>query len=290
MSNLHRVNGDESSMSFDDFDDDQINFVAPIPPYERQWRHPSELRAQNAPRITAPPVHREFRLVAIGSACISVLISLALLGVVSPSSPSVASQAHGQYLSLDKAAFQMTAGSTSIEELRSAIPHFGDSSQPVLAMPHGEFFLSSANGLKENALIDIVEADGQSSTAQVVAIDQNFGIAWLRRLSFAAVYAADINATGPSTTIAKVAHGDLVWVVDRDITAAVIGLSTNDLATAKHLWPVDSPAGSKLSGLAVDDQGAAIGWCVFVNGAQWIIPISMLEKILSKIAITLTNE
>ncbi|MEO8363558.1 MAG: hypothetical protein ABI570_04150 [Ilumatobacteraceae bacterium] len=292
MSNLHRVDGDETSMSSDEFDDDQINFVAPIPPYERQWRHPSELRAENAPRITAPPVHREFRLVAIGSACISVLISLALLGVVSPGSTSVASQAQarGQYLSSDKAAFQMTAGSTSIEELRSVIPHFGDSSQPVLAMPHGEYFLSSANDLKENALIDVVEADGQSSTAQVVAIDQNFGIAWLRRLSFAAVYAAETDTTGPGTTVAKVAHGDLVWVVDSDITAAIIGLSTNDLATSKRLWPVDSPAGSKLSGLAVDDQGVAMGWCVFVDGAQWIIPISMLEKILSKIAITLTNE
>lgn len=278
-------------MSPDDFDDDQINFVAPIPPYERQWRHPSELREQNAPRITAPPVHREFRLVAIGSACISVLISLALLGVVSPGTPSAASQARGQYISPDKTAFQMAAGSTSIEELRSVIPHLSDSSQPVLAMPQGEFFLSSANDLKENSMIDIVEADGQRNSAQVVAIDQDIGIAWLRRLNFAAIYADETNTNSPGTTVvAKVAHGDLVWVVDRDVTAVIIGLSTKDLALAKHLWPVDSPAGSKLSGLAVNDQGVAIGWCVFVNGSQWIIPIAMLEKILSKIAITLSDE
>ncbi|MEO5974723.1 MAG: hypothetical protein ABIQ38_05930 [Ilumatobacteraceae bacterium] len=285
------MNGDPTSTTPDDFDDDQINFVAPIPPHERQWRHPSELRGQFAPRISAPPVHREFRLVAIGSACISVVISLALLGVVSPRSPSAESQARGEYIPPDRAAFQMAAGSTSIEDLRSVIPHLSNSSQPVLAMPQSGYFLSSAVDLNENSIIDIVGADGQSNSAQVVAIDQDFGIAWLRRLNFAPIYAAETDALSPQTTVLeKIAHGDLVWVVDRDVTAAIIGLSTKDLAVAKHLWPVDSPPGTKLSGLAVDEQGVAIGWCVFVNGAQWIVPMAMLENILKKIDLTLSDE
>ncbi len=291
MSNLHRVNGDQTPMSPDDFDDDQINFVAPIPPYERQWRHPSELRDQFAPRISAPPVHREFRLIAIGSACLSVLISLTLLGVVSPRSPSAESQARGVFIPPDRAAFQMAAGSTSIEDLRSVIPHLSDSSQPVLAMPQSGYFLSSAVDLDENLIIDIVEADGQRKSAQVVAIDQNFGIAWLRRLNFAPIYATESNTKVPQTAVAeKIAHGDLVWVVDRDVTAAIIGLSTKDLALATRLWPVKSPPGSKLSGLAVDEQGVAIGWCVFVNGAQWIIPMAMLENILMQIDLSLSDE
>ncbi len=291
MSNLHRVNGDQTPTSPDDFEDDQINFVAPIPPYERQWRHPSELRDHFAPRVSAPPIHREFRLVAIGSACLSVVISLVLLGVVSPRSPSAESRARGEYIPPDRAAFQMAAGATSIDDLRSVIPHLSDSSQPVLAMPQAGYFLSSAVDLSENLIIDIVEADGQRNSAQVVAIDQNFGIAWLRRLNFAPIYASETAIGSPDTTEAeKIAHGDLVWVVDRDVTAAIIGLSTKDLALAKHLWPVDTPAGTKISGLAVDEQGAAIGWCVYVNGAQWIVPLAMLENLLSQIDITLSDE
>lgn len=278
-------------MSPDDFDDDQINFVAPIPPYERQWRHPSELRDQFAPRITAPPVHREFRLVAIGSACISVAISLVLLGVVTPRSPSVNIQTRGSYIDRDKSAFQMTAGSASIDDLRSVIPHLSDSSQPVLAMPQTGYYLSSAIDLNENQVLSIIDTDGQSFASQVVAIDQKFGIAWLRRLSFEPIYATETLSNSPTTTVeGKIAHGELVWIVDRDISAAIIGLSTKDLAQAKHLWPIDSPPGSKLSGLAVDEQGTAIGWCVYVNGAQWVIPMVMLENILSQVGITSSDE
>jgi len=291
VSNLHRVNGDLTPMSPDDFDDDQINFVAPIPPHDRQWRHPSELRGQSAPRITAPPVQREFRFVAIGSACISVVISLVLLGVVTPRSPSVDIQAHGVYISRDKAAFQMATGSVSIEDLRSVIPHLMDSSQPILAMQQTGYFLSSAADLKENSVIDIIDADGQRKMTQVVAIDQTFGIAWLRRLNSDPIYATGTMPISPTTTAPeKIAHGDLVWIVDRDVTAAIIGLSTKDLALTKHLWPVDSPAGSKLSGLAVDEQGTAIGWCVYVNGAQWVIPMAMLENILLQVDITSSHE
>lgn len=291
VSNLHRVNGDSTPMSPDDFDDDQINFVAPIPPYERQWRHPSELRDQFAPRITAPPVHREFRLVAIGSACVSVVISLVLLGVVTPRSPTVEIQTRGAYIDRDKSAYQMTAGSTSIDDLRSVIPHLSDSSQPVLAMPQAGYFLSSAGDLTENLVVNIVDRDGQIYASQVVAIDQKFGIAWIRRLNFEPIYATETMSSSPATTAkGKIAHGELVWIVDRDVTAAIIGLSTKDLAQAKHLWPVDSPPGSKLSGLAVDEQGTAIGWSVYVHGAQWVIPMVMLENLLSQVGITSSDE
>lgn len=291
LSNLHRVTIDLPPISPDDFDGDQNNSSAPIPPHERQWRHPSELRQQTAPQITAPPVQREFRFVAIGSAFISVIISLALLGVVNPRAPSVDIRESHAAISPDTTFLQMPVGATSVSELRNAIPHMSDSSQPVLAMRQSGYFLTSATDLKKESVIGIVDTDGTSITAQVVSIDAMLGIAWLRRLNLDSRYATKSLTISPPTTVAtKVAHGDAVWIVGRDVTTAIIGLSTKSLETATQPWPVDSPPGLRLSGLAVDDQGRAIGWCVYVDGAQLVIPMTMLEAILREVDIASSYE
>jgi hypothetical protein len=273
-------------MSPDDFDGDPNNFTAPIPPHERQWRHPSEMRSQAAPHVTVPPVQREFRLIAIGSACLSVVISLVLLGVVSPRPLSVDIQERSAFIAPDTTSLPMPVGSASIGDLRSVIPHLSDSAQPVIAMRQTGYFLSSAVDMKKNLVIGIVDSDGRGITAQVVSIDQKFGIAWLRRLNLDSTYATkSLTISPPTTVMTKIAHGDVIWIIDRDVTTAIIGLSTKNLALTKHLWPIDSPPDSKLSGLAVDDQGRAIGWCVYVNGAQWVIPMAMLEDFLHEVDI-----
>lgn len=278
-------------MSPDDFDGDPNNFTAPIPPHERQWRHPSELRDQSAPYIDAPPLQREFRLVAIGSACLSVVISLALLGVVSPRPPSVNTQEISALLAPGSNSLQIPDGSESIDVLRGVIPHLSDSTQPVVAMRRSGYFLSSALDMKLNTVTGIVDGDGRGITAQVVSIDDRFGIAWLRRLNIDSTYATKSLTISPPTTVAaKIAHGVVVWIIDRDVSTAVIGLSTKDLALTKHLWPIDSSPGSKLSGLAVDDQGNPIGWCVYVNGSQWVIPMAMLEDFLDEVDIASSHE
>ncbi|MHB1090775.1 MAG: hypothetical protein ACYC0U_06925 [Ilumatobacteraceae bacterium] len=145
--------------------------------------------------------------------------------------------------------------------------------------------------MKENSVIGIVDSNGRGITAQVVSIDQTFGIAWLRRLNIYSTYATkSLTISPPTTVVAEITHGDVVWIIDREVTTAVIGLSTKNLALTKHLWPIDSPSGSKLSGLAVDNQGRAIGWCVYVNGAQWIIPMAMLENFLHEVDIASSYE
>lgn len=278
-------------MSPDDFDGDRNNFTAPIPPYERHWRHPSELRDQAAPHITAPPLHRKFQLVAIGSACFSVVVSLALLGVVSPRQLSVDIKERSAFLAPDTTSSPTPVGSASIGDLRGVIPHLSDSSQPVVAMRQSGYFLSSAVDMQKNSVVGIVDSDGKGITAQVVSIDQTFGIAWLRRLNTDSTYATKSLTISPPTTMeAEIAHGDVVRIIDREITTAIIGLSTKDLAPTKRLWPIDSPPGSKLSGLAVDDQGRAIGWCVYVNGAQWVIPMAMLENFLHEVDVASSHE
>lgn len=278
-------------MSPDDFDGEPNNFSAPLPPYEREWRHPSELRDQTAPQITAPPVQRRFRLIAIGSACTSVVISLALLGVISPRSASIDTRERAAYIASDTTSLQMPVGSESIGDLRSVIPHLSDSSQPVVAMRKTGYYLSSAVNMKKNSVIGIVDSDGRGITAQVVSIDEKFGIAWLRRLNIDSTYATkSLTISPPTTVVTKIAHGDVVWVIDRDVTTAIIGLSTKNLALTKRLWPIDSPPGSKLSGLAVDNQGRAIGWCVYVNGSQWVIPMAMLDNFLQEVDIASSHE
>ena len=278
-------------MSPDDFDGDLNNFAAPIPPHERHWRHPSELRGQAEAQIIAPPLQRKFRLVAIGSACLSVVISLALLGVVSPRTPSVDIEASTAFMTPGTNSLQMPVGSNSVGDLRSVIPRLSDSSQPVVAMRQTGYFLTSAADMKKNLVIGIVDNDGRSITAQVVSIDEKFGIAWLRRLNLDSTYATkSLTISPPTTMVAKIAHGDAVWIIDRDVTTAIIGLSTKNLALTKRLWPIDSPPGSKLSGLAVDDQGRAIGWCVYVNGAQWVIPMATLEDFLREVDIASSYE
>lgn len=291
MSNLHPVTSDLPPMSPDDFDGDRNNFTAPIPPHERHWRHPSELRGQAEPQIIAPPLQRKFRLVAIGTAFLSVAISLALLGVISPRPPSVDVDENSAAITSNTISLQMPVGSTSVGDLRSVIPRISDSSQPVVAMRQTGYFLTSAVDMKMNLVISIVDVDGRIITAQVVSIDKKFGIAWLRRLNIDSTYATkSLTISPPTTVVAKIAHGDAVWIIDRDVTTAIIGLSTKNIALTKRLWPIDSPPGSKLVGLAVDDQGLAIGWCVYVNGAQWVIPMAMLEDFLQQVDIASSYE
>lgn len=285
------MTNDLPSMSPDDFDGDQDNFAAPIPPHERQWRHPSELRGQSTPHTTVPPLRREFRLVAIGSACFSVVVSLALLGVVSPRQLSVDVKERSAFMAPDTTSLRTPSGSASIGDLRSVIPRLRDSAQPVVAMRHSGYFLSSAVDLQKDSVISIVDVDGRGITAQVVAIDKKYDLAWLRRLNIDSTYATkSLTISPPTTVVTKIAHGDVVWIIDRDVTTAIIGLSTKNLAIAKQLWPVDSPLGSKLRGLVVDDQGRAIGWCVYVDGAQWVIPMAMLETFLHEVDIASSYE
>lgn len=291
MSNLCRVSSDLPSVSPDDFDADWNNFTAPIPPHERQWRHPSELREQTSPQITAPSLQRVFRLVAIGSACLSVVISLALLRAVIPRPSSVIAQKNSTFITPETTSLPMPVGSASTSDLRSFIPHLRGTSQPVIAMTRAGYFLSSALDMKQDSLIGIVDIDGTVILAQVVYIDKQFGIAWLRSLNIDSPYSSKpLTPSPPATVIAKFAHGDVVWIINNDITTAAIGLSTKNAAITNDLWPVNSPPGSILGGLAVDEHGRAIGWCVYINGAQWVIPMAMLENLLREVDIASSYE
>lgn len=290
MSNLHDVSRDPQSMSPDDFDASGSNFKAPIPPHERHWRHPSELRQQIESSVNIPPLQRDFRYVAIGSACLSVVISLILLRSVIPRPSSIIAE-QGLTLRTTEITIQMPIGSPLTADIHSLVSHSRDTLRAVLAMNQDGYFLSSAFNMRQNSIIGIIDIDGIEIPTQVVYIDPQFGIAWLRSLNIDSMYPTEsLTISPPTTATAKIAHGDVVWIIDKEITPAIIGLSTKNSVITNDLWPLDTPPGTKFSGLTVDKQGRAIGWCVYIKGGHWVIPMAMLENFLRQVDIASSYE
>jgi hypothetical protein len=251
-------------------------FNAPLPPYDREWRHPSELSDVVEPTVSYGLGRSVVRGIVFSTAVISVGLSVAVLRVVTPASQLPATRLTAQ-----------NAASNQPRPL-AAIPKTARISgriTPVLAISESGYFVAGASDLQVGTELHVITDDGLDMLARVVKIDTAHGLAWLHAVDSVSHRFISIDDDLPvPTTIVSATTGDHAWLMnDRTALSIAIGISSGMPRQPDDMWPVNNLGRPIRPGLVVDDLGNMIGICVNHNGAHWIVPTEAILQELHRL-------
>jgi hypothetical protein len=281
MTNLRLVSNnhhdDEHSENSDPLG--ELIFNSPLPPYERQWRHPSEV-AEQVQRSTPEPhlPSRTVRSIASYAAATSFAVSLVLLWVVTPRSNA----------SAPMTAKRTVLVTTQRQATRASIA-LGTMASPddfVIPLTSTGYFVGSGNGLLPNEEIEARFIDGTTVLLRVLEVDPNTGIAWLHSVDSSTHRFINLveNLTPPSTALSEMRQGEHLFIASpsEGMSDARIAISSSH-STQRHLWPIDFFMHDHCRGAALNSLQHVIGWCVEVNGAHWVVPTRQLVDVLHRL-------
>ena len=251
-------------------------FNAPLPPYDREWRHPSELSDVVEPSVNYGLGRSVVRGIVFSTAIISVCLSVAVLQVVTPASrlpesrPTTQNAALAQPLPL--AAMPKTA-------------RISGRIIPVLAISESGFFIAGASDLQVGSELHVITDEGIDVLVQVVKIDDAHGLAWLHAVDSVSHRFIPIDDNLPvPTTIVSATTGDLAWLMnDSQALSIAIGISSGMPRQPDDMWPVNNLGRPIRPGVVVDDRGNMIGICVNYNGSHWIVPTEAIVQELHRL-------
>lgn len=258
-------------------DDGKGNFFnAPLPPYEREWRHPSEISDVVEPAVNYGLGRSVVRGIAFSTAIISVGLSVAVLRVVTPASQLPASRPTTQNAALAQPLPLASMPKTGRISGRTI---------PVLAISKSGFFVAGASDLQVGTELHVVTDDGLDMLAKVVKIDDAHGLAWLHAVDSISHRFISIDGDLPvPTTIVSATTGDHAWLMnDRQALSITIGISSGMMRHSDDMWPVNDLGRPIRPGVVVDDRGNMIGVCVNYNGAHWIVPTEAIVQELHRL-------
>jgi len=251
-------------------------FNAPLPPYDREWRHPSELSDVVEPTVSYGLGRSVVRGIVFSTAIISVGLSVAVLRVVTPASQLPATRLTAQ-----------NAASNQPRPL-AAIPKTARISgriTPVLAISESGYFVAGASDLQVGTELHVITDDGLDMLAKVVKIDIAHGLAWLHAVDSVSHRFISIDDDLPvPTTIVSATTGDHAWLMnDRTALSIAIGISSGMPRQPDDMWPVNNLGRPIRPGVVLDDRGNMIGVCVNYNGAHWIVPTEAIVQELHRL-------
>lgn len=258
--------------------------IAPIPPHERQWRHPSELAAST--RYDLPPTGPLGRGLAIATGVVTVVLAVGLVRLLAPGGtsvasigatsvpgllPSVTSSMTGASLTTAPASTSTGAPDGSATTAPGTTPVAGPPSTLVTASgssaitwndgtwDDGRWVVTAAEGLVAGTTTDVATPDGSTRTADVIAVDEGSGLALL------ALAPADPDGGGVSDTLPAApvvgilpSAGTSVSAVARDGTTVTATLvETEDGLVVEPTAPTELPHGSPIT----DESGSVVGLC-----------------------------
>ena len=275
VSNNH--NNDEHSENSDP--SGEIFFNAPLPPYERQWRHPSEVAEQVQLSTPEPQLpSRTVRSIASYAAVTSFAVSLMLLWVVTPRSNTWA----------PVTAKRTVLATTQRQSTRAPIALGTMSSDDdfVIPLTSTGYFVGSGNGLLQNDEIEAQFVDGTTVLLRVLEVDSSTGIAWLHSVDSSTHRFTNLaqNLTPPSTALSEMRQGQRLFIASpsEGMSDARIAISSAH-SSQRNLWPIDFFMHDHCRGAALDSSQQLIGWCVELNGAHWVVPTRQLVDVLHRL-------
>jgi hypothetical protein len=257
----------------------EIIFNAPLPPYERQWRHPSEVAEQvqlstPQPRLSS----RAARSVASYAAATSFVVSLVLLWVVTPRS-STPTPALAKRTVLTTTQRQATRTPVALGTMSS-----GD--DLVIPLTSTGYFVGSGNGLLPNEEIEARFTDGTTVLLRVLEVDPDTGVAWMHSVDSSTHRFVNLaqNLTPPSTALSEMSQGEHLFIASpsEGMSDARIAISSA-YSTQRNLWPIDFFMHDHCRGAALNSLQQLIGWCVELNGAHWVVPTRQLVDVLHRL-------
>jgi hypothetical protein len=275
VSNFHH--NDEHSENSDP--SGEFIFNSPLPPYERLWRHPSEVAEQVQLSTPEPQLpSRTVRTIASCAAVTSFAVSLVLLWVVTPrsnpSSPVVVNQTI------------FTA--TQKQEIKAPLALGTMSSVSDMFMPLTTtgFFVGTGKNLSPRDEVEAQFADGTTVLLRVLEVDSVTGIAWLHSIDSSTHRYIDLvqSLSPPSTALSEMQQGQHFFIASpsEGLNDARIAISTT-LSSQQRLWPIDYIMHDHCRGAALDASQQLIGWCVELNGAHWVVPTRQIVDVLHRL-------
>ena len=281
MTNLRLVSNnhhdDEPSENFDP--SGEVIFNAPLPPYERQWRHPSEVAEQvqlSTPEPTLPS--RTVRSVVSCAAVTSFAVSLVLLWVVTPRSNSW----------VPVTAKRTSLATTQRQATRApfALGAVSSNDDMVIPLTSTGYFIGSGIGLLPNEEIEARFADGSTVLLRVLEVDFSTGIAWLHSVDSSSHTFINLaqNLQPPSTVLSEMRQGQRLFIASpsEGMSDARIAISSAH-STQRNLWPIDFYLHDHCRGAALNSLQQLVGWCVELKGAHWVVPTRQLVDMLHRL-------
>jgi hypothetical protein len=281
MTNLRLVpnnhHDDEHSENSDPLG--EIIFNAPLPPYERQWRHPSEV-AEQVQLFTPEPrlPSRTVRSIATYAAATSFVVSLVLLWVVTPRS----------YTSVPAVAKRTVLVPTQRQATRTplALGTMSSDDDFVIPLTSTGYFVGSGEGLLPNDEVEARFTDGTTVLLRVLEVDSSTGVAWMHSVDSSTHRFINLaqNLTPPSTALSEMSQGQHLYIASpsEGISDARIAI-TSAHSTQRNLWPIDYFMHDHCRGAALNSLQQLIGWCVELNGAHWVVPTRQLVDVLHRL-------
>jgi hypothetical protein len=257
----------------------EIVFNAPLPPYERQWRHPSEVAEQvllSTPEPRLPS--RTVRSVVSCAAVTSFAVSLVLLWVVTPRS-NTWSPTTAKRTTLATAQRQATRAPLALGTMSSEDDF-------VIPLTSTGYFVGSGIGLLPNEEIEARFADGSTVLLRVLEVDSSTGIAWLHSVDSSTHRFINLaqNLTPPSTALSEMRQGQRLFIASPSEGISDARIAISSAHSAQHnLWPIDFFMHDHCRGAALNSLQQLIGWCVELNGAHWVVPTRQLVDVLHRL-------
>jgi len=275
VSNFH--NNDEHSDNSDP--SGEVIFNSPLPAYERQWRHPSEVAEQVQLSTPEPQLpSRTVRSIASYAAVTSFAVSLVLLWVVTPrSNPSPPTVAN---LTVMASTQKQTA------TMPLALGTMSSASDMVIPLTSSGFFVGTGSNLSPLDEVEAQFADGTTVLLRVLEVDPVTGIAWLHAVNTSTHQLTDLlqSLTPPATVLSEMSQGQHFFIASpsEGMNDARIAISSA-LSSHQQLWPIDYIMHDHCRGAALDATQQLIGWCVELNGAHWVVPTRQLVEVLHRL-------
>ena len=251
-------------------------FNAPLPAYEREWRHPSELSEATEAANNYGLGRSVVRGIAFSTAVISVGLSVAVLRVVTPASQLPTTRLPANFA-------DSTRPNPLVEMPKTA--HISGRVTPVLALSESGFFVASSSDLQVGAELHVVTDDGIDVLAKVVELDEAHGLAWLHAVDAVSHQFISIDDDLPvPTTIVSATTGDHAWLMNnRQAQSITIGIASGMPRQPTDMWPVNNLGQRIRPGIVVDDSGNMIGICVNYFGSHWILPTEAILQELHRL-------
>lgn len=281
------------------WDDDDMEPLAPLPPHERGWRHPSEMGEQ-AWRQSEPPIAIG-RGLAAATGVFGGLLGLALLMTMLPTHPGrTASAAVRSSISLlppdsgsaagealvepgesDPDTTQTDSESTiagsavdpRIEALRNTMPTYqlrngSDVAVAVVVTSSaGRLVLTTADAVRSDLTVELATGGG-TTTVSVLFVDQRSGLALLEPSAARAAH-----STNPFRVASSLDPGDVLTFFGDHSVALTVG----DDGSLSDVWELDPSIhdGSPV----VNQRGELVALCSFHDGIHHLIGLDSLGAI-----------
>lgn len=281
VTNLRHVTNSHHHEDSEDHSDHsgEVFFNAPLPPYERRWRHPSEIEdeahwLQNASLHTSST----FRSIASVAAIASVVLSSVLVWVVTPRSAQFQIRPTEQVL--------MSAREESTNNSNISIGVLDQSTAFALPLTMSGYFIAANANLTPNLEVYVRFPNGQTELLRVLEIEEHTNIAWLHSVDAQTHQFSPLHdgIAPPSTVLTEFQQGDQLFIASpyEKMHRATIAISTAK-RKSQIMWPVDYSLHDHCSGAALNSAQQLVGWCVEIDGARWVVSTRHLVEVLHRL-------